>query len=306
MYIPGAATRILPNLWIGDVHNAQNQKRLNQLGITHLVSAAVEHPPPSFENIETEHIPLRDVPEEKVLPHLPALISFVTYAHLHSGNVMVYSNQGNSRAVALSMAYIMRTQNKTAFGALDVIRQLRPFAEPSAGFMAELSEFEVILRRRNGLMSSQQSAAQRISLTTHAITPDKAAIAFVRCCLSWDSQSSHVGRYVDAENRAVEALYRDSSKDATAIIKRVIIDSFRTYASTSKTDIVARNVLVSIFQRLVKRYPQAGAAVREAIDGLQYFDTWNEMVEDVPLGPEFLKDLSVVIETQWFQAQVAT
>ena len=78
----GVASLITPRLYLSDYGTARNSKKLEELGITHVISV-IEHIPDLPEVIpQTQrfHLPLSDSFKANILEHLDATTAFITAA----------------------------------------------------------------------------------------------------------------------------------------------------------------------------------------------------------------------------------
>jgi len=88
--IPGAfgtgsgrvASRITPRLYLSDYGTARNQNKLEELGITHVISVIEYIPDLPEVIIQTRrlHLPLPDQADVNILEHLDATTAFITAA----------------------------------------------------------------------------------------------------------------------------------------------------------------------------------------------------------------------------------
>ena len=80
--VTGVASLITPRLYLTDYVTAMNSKKLEELGITHIISV-IEHKPnlPDFiPEIQRHHLPLSDLPEAQILHHLDTTTAFIRRA----------------------------------------------------------------------------------------------------------------------------------------------------------------------------------------------------------------------------------
>ena len=78
----GVASLIAPRLYLTDYCTARNPKKLEELGITHVISITECRPdlPKVIPQTQRLHLPLSDIPEENILEHLDATTAFITAA----------------------------------------------------------------------------------------------------------------------------------------------------------------------------------------------------------------------------------
>ncbi|KAH9072875.1 hypothetical protein EDB83DRAFT_2505252 [Lactarius deliciosus] len=93
------------------------------------------------ETFIRHQIPLDDVAETDVLQHLIPAITFIQAELDKDRGVLVHCQAGASRSATVAAAYVMYSQNIDASAAIDLIRKVRPYINPNAGFMAQLEIF---------------------------------------------------------------------------------------------------------------------------------------------------------------------
>jgi hypothetical protein len=77
-----SVSRITGQLYLSDYLTARNSQKLQELGITHIVSL-LEHSPTIPDCIPSEkklHVAIDDLPEVNILQHLPTTTAFITAA----------------------------------------------------------------------------------------------------------------------------------------------------------------------------------------------------------------------------------
>lgn len=78
----GVASPITHRLYLSDYGTARNSKKLEELGITHVISVieCVPDLPEVIPQTHRYHLPLPDTPETNILEHLDATTAFITAA----------------------------------------------------------------------------------------------------------------------------------------------------------------------------------------------------------------------------------
>lgn len=136
-------TNILPGLFLSGAVEASSLHTLRHLGITHVLNATEDLLLPDDEHcFETMRIPLRDVEEESIQPHLTPAAEFIDVALTEGGGVLVHCHAGQSRSCTLVLAWLMMRRQWTLRRALDFLQRQRPQAAPNAGYMAALVRLE--------------------------------------------------------------------------------------------------------------------------------------------------------------------
>lgn len=148
------ATRILGNIYLSSFEPIKDGINLNsEYGITHVVSV-VSGSIPDYILQEYSHlqIDITDEPTEDLLAHLNNAIAFIENAldgkqekseesKSSTGAVLVHCAQGESRSVAVIIAFLMYKHNLTYKQALYAVKRKSASAEPNAGFVKQLQLF---------------------------------------------------------------------------------------------------------------------------------------------------------------------
>lgn len=143
------ASEIIPRLYISDLCIAESAATLSALGVTHVLSAmrgfvAI----PTSLSIHHAQLPLDDFPFAELAAHLPTSTGFLVEA-LRDPNarVLVHCAEGISRSVSVVAAFLMAQYGWTPAQAIQFVKSRRKIADPNPGFVAQLHEYEDVLRR---------------------------------------------------------------------------------------------------------------------------------------------------------------
>ena len=142
-------SEIIPGLYIGDMHVAENPVVLKSLGITHVLSAMR-----GFVDVPAElgltrmAVPLDDLPFSELAAHLPSTTAFLKDAFRDpDARVLVHCVQGVSRSASVVTAYLMVRFGWSTAQAVQFIKTKRA-VDPNFGFLAQLQEYGESVRRR--------------------------------------------------------------------------------------------------------------------------------------------------------------
>ena len=139
---PYEADSVAPGLILGGVWDAHNLGALKEHGVTHIVTVVAGVVPSYPEQFEYMHVSVRDIPEERLSPHLDNTTRFIHDAVSGGGTVYVHCMQGKSRSATVVLAYLMQHLGMPLEEALAQTQARRAIVEPNAGFMEELRAFE--------------------------------------------------------------------------------------------------------------------------------------------------------------------
>ncbi|KAL1744947.1 protein-tyrosine phosphatase-like protein [Schizophyllum fasciatum] len=143
---PGAASQILPNLFVSDLAFAESAPCLAAAGITHVLSVLPE--PISIpaaaagRRIQRKQVRIEDSPFAELAAHLPAMVRFIEDALAGPpAVVLVHCAEGVSRSVAVAAAYLVKAHGRSPMDALRHIAARRRVARPNFGFVQQLHEY---------------------------------------------------------------------------------------------------------------------------------------------------------------------
>ena len=129
------------NLYIGPEGCAKNIDVLLRHGISNVLSVC-HFEPIVHENVNHLLIQINDSPEENISKYFRVCFDFIESA---KGSVLVHCSAGVSRSGSIVCAYLMRKNNMSLDGALELLRAKRPCVDPNSGFVQQLRDYEKTL-----------------------------------------------------------------------------------------------------------------------------------------------------------------
>jgi len=152
-YFTENPSQITENIYIGTSKLVASQRTYLkcQLGISHLVNCTMTPNPLLLDHFESFHAKLMDEPYQDIIPHLSRVINFIRRVVVAKGKVMVYSDRGVSRSVAMVLAFLIDTRNMTFFEASILVKEKRYIANPNRGFVRQLARWGANLRTLRNL-----------------------------------------------------------------------------------------------------------------------------------------------------------
>lgn len=142
---PPAASEIITGfLWLGNAHAATVQG-LQQLNIACVVNASRDLPFADAPEVMKLRVPVSSSGSgasafDELLPYWNDTMSFVEDARQSKRRVLVHCLQGRSRAAAVVIGYLMKSENLSLVAALRQVRQHRRSAHPSGALAQALPE----------------------------------------------------------------------------------------------------------------------------------------------------------------------
>lgn len=159
---------IIPGVFLGHYISATKShlELLLQNGITHIVCVRQDDEahfirPNFLDTFKYLVVELSDSVYESIIPHFTDVRKFLQECRSQGGKVLIHGNTGVSRSAALVLAHVMEEFCFTYKEAFKFVQERRFCIQPNAGFVAQLQEFEPILRARRTFQLGQSSGNQR-------------------------------------------------------------------------------------------------------------------------------------------------
>lgn len=136
-----SATKITNNIYIGDIHSANQYEHLKNEGITHIISCVlgvVPSYPNDFNYLSVEAI---DNENQNLIDRFEECVNFIEKAVQENGKVLIHCVCGVSRSVSVGIAYLIYKEKMKPEDALKLIKSKREIAEPNPNFMEQLKIF---------------------------------------------------------------------------------------------------------------------------------------------------------------------
>ena len=140
-----SASNIIDNIYIGNVYDAHNINKLNELNIKNVISAVT-----GFDNIYDDtfnHLSLNliDNNDQDIIHYFEItnlFIDNIVSKNISSSNqqnkILIHCICGVSRSVTILLAYIIKKYNYTPKYALKLVQKKRNIANPNPNFMKQL------------------------------------------------------------------------------------------------------------------------------------------------------------------------
>ena len=139
-------SQITDTIYLGNLYNAQNIKKLLQLGIKKVLSLITETQLLSYpKEIEHKLICIPDFPRENIIKYFYECLLFID----DNKKVLVHCYAGLSRSATIVVAYIMWKNQLDFLEAIKLVEQIRPNINPNFGFVKQLRMFEKLLKENN-------------------------------------------------------------------------------------------------------------------------------------------------------------
>ncbi|XP_040896423.1 dual specificity protein phosphatase 22-B-like [Toxotes jaculatrix] len=133
--------KVLPDLFIGNIKDAQDRELLARHNITHILSIH-DAAAPILEGMTYLCICAADHSKQNLTQYFRDSIMFIHESRLKGEGCLVHCVAGMRRSVTLVVAYLMTVTGRGWVESLAAVRAARPCAGPNLGFLRQLEEFE--------------------------------------------------------------------------------------------------------------------------------------------------------------------
>jgi len=142
-----SANNIIDNIYIGNVYDAHNIDKLNELNIKNIISAVT-----GFDDIydtSFNHLCLNliDNESQNIVRYFDITYHYIdniisknisSSSEKNKQRILIHCICGVSRSVTILLAYIIKKYNYTPRYALTLVQKKRPIADPNPNFMKQL------------------------------------------------------------------------------------------------------------------------------------------------------------------------
>ena len=140
-----APSKILEGLYLGNMNDANNERVLRRLKITHVLSICPTRPS-VFPGVTYMHVSVKDAPEQNISSWFERCIRFIRTALSGPGAVLVHCHAGISRSATVIIAYLMNSRSMSYPLAVGLVHTVRPTINPNFGFVQQLQDYAETLR----------------------------------------------------------------------------------------------------------------------------------------------------------------
>ncbi|XP_075472932.1 dual specificity protein phosphatase 12 isoform X3 [Ascaphus truei] len=133
---------VVPGIYLGNANDAAEPQRLQESGITHVLTVDSEEPK-DLASFGTKFVHLLDESSADLLSCLPECLRFVNEALGTAGSsVLVHCHAGVSRSAAVVTAYLMHTSKLAFQDAYTKLQSLKPDVNMNEAFASQLTLYE--------------------------------------------------------------------------------------------------------------------------------------------------------------------
>ena len=141
-YEMGLISKVGENLYVTDVCGANNRDELKRLGIVRVISIgdwSEQMCYKKFDGIEYLPFVMDDSEHEDISMYFSTTNDFILNS---PGPALVHCWAGISRSIAIVIAHLILSKQKSYLGAFLQIQKVRPFIKPNIGFIDALGKLE--------------------------------------------------------------------------------------------------------------------------------------------------------------------
>ncbi|XP_074078818.1 dual specificity protein phosphatase 10 [Macrotis lagotis] len=137
-------TPILPCLFLGNEHDAQDLDTMQRLNIGYIINVTTHLPLYHYEKglFNYKRLPATDSNKQNLRQYFEEAFEFIEEAHQCGKGLLIHCQAGVSRSATIVIAYLMKHTRMTMTDAYKFVKGKRPIISPNLNFMGQLLEFE--------------------------------------------------------------------------------------------------------------------------------------------------------------------
>ncbi|XP_026551508.1 dual specificity protein phosphatase 10 [Pseudonaja textilis] len=137
-------TPILPFLFLGNEHDAQDLEKIQRLNIGYIINVTTHLPLYHYEKglFIYKRLPATDSNKQNLRQYFEEAFEFIEEAHQCGKGLLIHCQAGVSRSATIVIAYLMKHTRMTMTDAYKFVKGKRPIISPNLNFMGQLLEFE--------------------------------------------------------------------------------------------------------------------------------------------------------------------
>ncbi|XP_028580422.1 dual specificity protein phosphatase 10 [Podarcis muralis] len=137
-------TPILPFLFLGNEHDAQDLEKMQRLNIGYVINVTTHLPLYHYEKglLNYKRLPATDSNKQNLRQYFEEAFEFIEEAHQCGKGLLIHCQAGVSRSATIVIAYLMKHTRMTMTDAYKFVKGKRPIISPNLNFMGQLLEFE--------------------------------------------------------------------------------------------------------------------------------------------------------------------
>jgi protein-tyrosine phosphatase len=143
-----APSKIAERLYLGDYHDAVNEKTLLDIKVTHVINLCPEVYIPKFNSLNYIQIYIQDTVFDNIWPILIKYPPIIHEILMNKENtIFIHCAWGMSRSASLVIACLMYSYKMRFYQALSYVNEKRYIALPNIRFLYTLKKYDEYLYR---------------------------------------------------------------------------------------------------------------------------------------------------------------
>ncbi|XP_043913782.1 dual specificity protein phosphatase 10 [Protopterus annectens] len=142
-------TKILPFLFLGNEHDAQDVEKMRVMNIGYIINVTTHLPLYHYDEgtFKYKRLPATDSNKQNLRQYFEEAFEFIEEAHQVGKGLLIHCQAGVSRSATIVIAYLMKHTRMTMTDAYKFVKGKRPIISPNLNFMGQLLEFEEDLNK---------------------------------------------------------------------------------------------------------------------------------------------------------------
>jgi len=143
-YMPTPLTQILPQLYLGTEHDAEQAVKLIDLGISHVISIVGGG---RYKDLYPNHmyIPLRDNGSSNLLAKLDDSYDFAMESQEPGNKLFIHCQLGQNRSASYVIGFLMKSKNLSFYEAYSFVKEKRELIHPHKKYIEQLRRLDKTL-----------------------------------------------------------------------------------------------------------------------------------------------------------------
>ena len=129
---------IIDNIYLGNVHAADDEDYLKSYNITTVINCAVELYS-SYKDLKFLELRMYDYNDEPLFPKFEIAYEFIKLNN--KGNILIHCFEGKSRSASLVVFYLMKEKGWDYDKCFKYMKEKRPIVYPTSGFEQQLRQY---------------------------------------------------------------------------------------------------------------------------------------------------------------------
>lgn len=142
------ANSIIDDLYLGSIDSVMDKTKLNELGVTHIISAIAGFIPPYPEKFKYLVVDALDSELSDLTECFDPCVEFIDNAVESNGKVLIHCMAGRSRSASIVCAYLVNKFGMDVDSAVKSMQSQRNIVQPNPSFMKQLKLYQEICRKK--------------------------------------------------------------------------------------------------------------------------------------------------------------